>query len=261
MKVTNLCSGSKGNCTLISAENTAILVDIGLSYKRLTELLNQYNMSCDKIDALLLTHEHIDHVSGIAVFAKRHPNIHIFVYNMVWKKLIIKYPELASLVNIHNFIYRTPFSVGDFTVFAIENMHDSVSCATFIISAGGGKLGIATDLGIITDYHISMLSTCKAVFLECNHDDKMLTKCGYARMQQERIGGEFGHLSNEQCARAAIKLVNAKTKVVVLSHISSRSNLPELAYGCVANAFAAAGVEGTILLAYQDRPSKTITII
>lgn len=260
MKVTNLCSGSKGNCTLLISDNTNIIIDVGITYKLLTSLLASFNLTADKINAVLLTHEHIDHVSGLATFIKNNPQVHIYVQRDVWQALLLKYAACKSLQNVHYFTYLTPFSVGDFTATALENMHDSITCASFILSTGGGKVGIATDLGVITDRQIDYLKNCKAVFLESNHDVERLYNCGYPYLTKKRISSNNGHLSNEQCAKACIKLASGQTKVIVLSHLSQRSNLPELAYNCVADALSMAGAEATILLAWQDKPSKSITI-
>lgn len=260
MKVTNICSGSRGNCTLVVGDNTTMLVDIGLTCKRLELAFAGLGVATDKVDAILITHEHTDHISGLEVFVKKYPHVRIYVHPLVWDRLQVKFAFFRTYHNVHKFEYLTKFSVGEFSVVALENMHDSITCASFIIHAGGGKLGIATDLGVITDRQVDMLSMCKVVFLECNHDKSMLNNCGYGYMQRQRIASANGHLSNEQCAKAAIRLVSKQTRVVVLSHISGQSNLPELAYGHVSNAFAEAGVEGTILLAWQDKPTKTITI-
>lgn len=260
MKVTNLCSGSKGNCTLLQAENTNIIIDVGISYKLLTELLVSFNLTADKINAILITHEHIDHVSGLATFIKNNPQVHIYVNSDVWQFLTSKYSACSGLDNVHYFNFYTPFSVGEFTVTPLQNMHDSVTCASFILGCGGGKVGIATDLGIITDRQIDYLKTCKVVFLESNHDLERLYNCRYPYLTKKRISSDKGHLSNQQCAKACIKLVSGQTKAIVLSHLSQHSNLPELAYNSVANALSMAGLEATILLAWQDKPSKSIII-
>lgn len=261
MKVTNLSSGSKGNCTVVQS-SINILVDIGLSYKNLTSSLSTINLTPQLVDAILITHEHSDHIFGLESFIKKCPHVHIYACELVWKQITQKYPSLKDYQHIHNFTYNTAFSVGDFTVYAMENFHDSVSCASFIISCGGGKLGICTDLGIITDNQVDMLSTCKVVYLECNHDKTLLQNCDYPKVLKNRISSKYGHLSNDQCANAVARIVQNQTKVVVLSHISQNSNLPEVAYARVMDELAISGKTDIILLlGYQNKVGKTITIV
>ena len=261
MKVTNLSSGSKGNSTFVASENTKILVDCGIGIKLLTKNLSEIGENVENIDAILITHEHSDHIGGLAILVKHNPGLHIFVNELVWKEIIKKHSELLAHQFVHFVEYEKQLSVGDFAVYAMENFHDSVSCASYIVSCGGGAVGICTDLGIITDHQVDMLSRCKVVYLECNHDKNMLASCGYPSVLKKRIAGNHGHLSNDQCAEAALKMVQAQTKVVVLSHISENSNLPEVAYSRVAGEFELANIKNVlILLSYQNRVGKTITI-
>lgn len=262
MKVTNLSSGSKGNCTLVVGDVTTLLVDVGIGIRLLETSLQQLKSSVANVNAVLITHEHSDHVSGLASLAKKNPDIHIFVYPSVWQQMVNSCGQLSSFANVHKFAYDSTFSVGEFNVVALENFHDSVSCASFILSQGERKLGICTDLGIITDYQVEMLSMCKVVYLECNHDKKMLANCAYPAFLKNRIGGTNGHLSNEQCASAALKMVQKNTKAIVLSHISENSNLPEVAYSCVINTLEEAGINKVhVLLSYPKKVGKTITIL
>ena len=262
MKVTNLSSGSKGNCTLVVGKNTNVLVDVGIGITLLEKSLQSLNNSLANINAILITHEHTDHICGLVYLVKKYPDIHIFVNNNVWAEIICKSDNLQNLQNVHLINFDVSFSVGEFTVVALKNFHDSSSCASFIISQGDSKLGICTDLGIITDYQIDMLSMCKVVYLESNHDKSMLQNCKYPQFLKERIAGNYGHLSNQQCTTAALQMVQKNTKVVVLSHISEESNTPELAYSCIANAFEQAGVKNVhILISYPKKVGKTITIL
>lgn len=262
MKVTNLSSGSKGNCSLLRGQSTNVLIDIGIRLRLLEQSLQQLNVDCQSINAILISHEHSDHVCGLECFAKKYPNIHIYVFKDVWQVILKKCPTLASLQNIHMFAYDTTFSVGEFTCVAMSNFHDSVSCASFILSQNNSRVGFCTDLGIITDYQVQMLSTCKVVYLESNHDKEMLQNCNYPYILKQRISSNNGHLSNEQCADAALKMVQNQTKVIVLSHISENSNLPEKAYSLVADIFEKNNITNIhILLSYPKKVGKTITIL
>jgi len=262
MKVTNLSSGSKGNSTYLCAESTKVLVDCGVSIKFLSSVLKTLGSSIEQIDALVITHEHSDHISGIEGLVKHNNRLHIYAQKDVWAEIVKKYNFLSNYDRVHFVEYQKQFSVGEFNVYAMQNFHDSVSCASYIFSCeGGGSVGICTDLGIITDSQIDMLSRCKVVFLECNHDTSMLATCHYPQIVKNRISGKTGHLSNDQCAYAACKMALAQTKVIVLSHISQNSNLPEVAYSRVAEELELANAKNTLLLlAYQNKVGKTITI-
>lgn len=261
MKVTNLSSGSKGNCTLICGDQTKILVDCGVAIKYLASSLNSLGTSVSQIDAILITHEHSDHISGLENLVKNCQNLHIYVCQDVWEQIVKKCQSLSNYHLVHFVEFEEQFSVGEFSGYPMQNFHDSVSCASYILSCGGGALGICTDLGVITDHQIDMLSRCKVVYLECNHDINMLAGCHYPQIVKERISGKNGHLSNDQCAIASTKLAMAQTKVIVLSHISQNSNKPEVAYNRVAQELELAGLTSTLLLlSYQNKVGKTITI-
>lgn len=260
MKVTNLSSGSKGNCTFVCTDKTKVLIDIGINYKLLSQSLAEIGEKPENIDAILITHEHSDHIAGLECFANKNKDVHIFAHNLVKEEILKKSPALSQNVFI-TFEYGNNFSVGDFSVHPMENFHDSKSCASFILSAGGGALGVCTDLGIITDNQVDMLSRCKVVYIECNHDINMLANCRYPKILKTRISGKFGHLSNDQCATACVKFAQNQTKVIVLSHISENSNTPEIAYSRVAEELELANQKNVLLLlAYQNKVGKTITI-
>ena len=262
MRVTNLSSGSKGNCSIVVGQHTNVLIDIGIGIRLLESSLQQVGLKTQDIGAILITHEHTDHICGLECFAKKYPDVHVFVYAEVWEAITRKHNALNKLQNIHKFAYDTMFSVGEFSCVAMNNFHDSTSCASFILAQNNSRVGFCTDLGIITDYQVDMLSTCKVVFLESNHDKEMLKNCAYPYILKQRIGGNNGHLSNEQCAVAALKMVQNKTKVIVLSHISENSNLPEKAYSHIADVFEQNHIKNVhILLSYPKKVGKTITIL
>ena len=262
MKVTNLSSGSKGNSTYIAGKHTKVLVDCGVGIRYLSSALKDLGTDVAEIDALVITHEHSDHISGMDTLVHHNSNLHIYVNKQVWAEIVKKYSFLVNYQYVHFVEYETQFSVGEFTVLAMKNFHDSVSCASYIFAEeGGGSLGICTDLGIITDHQIDMLSRCKVVYLECNHDINLLAACHYPQILKNRISGNNGHLSNDQCAYASARLACGQTKVIVLSHISENSNLPEVAYSRVSAELEMANIKNTILLlAYQNKVGKTITI-
>ena len=262
MKVTNLSSGSKGNSTYIEGEQTKVLVDVGVSIRYLQKSLISLGTSAEQINALVITHEHSDHISGIDALVRHNQDLHIYANEQVWQEIVKKYKFLADYQRVHFVEYEKQFSVGEFSVYPMENFHDSISCASYIFAEkSGGSVGIATDLGIITDHQVDMLSRCKVVYLECNHDLALLASCNYPQILKNRITSKTGHLSNDQCASASARMAGAQTKVIVLSHISENSNLPEVAYSRVSAELEMANLKNTLLLlAYQNKVGKTITI-
>ena len=262
MKVTNLSSGSKGNSTYVIDGDTQVLIDCGVGIKYLDAELKKLGTNIQNISAILITHEHSDHISGLEALVKHNIGMHIYANKQVWAEIVKKCSFLSNYEYVHFVEYEKQFSVGVLSAYAMQNSHDSVSCASYILAGqGGGSVGICTDLGYITDHQIDMLSRCKVVYLECNHDVQMLASCRYPQIVKNRISGKTGHLSNDQCAYAACKMALAQTKVIVLSHISQNSNLPEVAYSRVAEELELANAKNTLLLlAYQNKVGKTITI-
>ena len=242
MRVFNLSSGSDGNATYIETEHARILVDDGLSCTEMVKRLNLIGVSGENIDAIILTHEHIDHMKGVDVFSKKF-NTPIYAHNEVWKGV---YPKLSKVAESNMRIFDGDFDIKDLIISPVEIPHD-VKCFGFAIENGDSKVSLLTDLGHTTDKIFNSVKGSQLVYLEANHDINMLKNCEkYPLSLRMRIAGKNGHLSNDASAEFAEKLVESGTRQIVLSHLSRENNTPELAYTYISKKLADSGIiEGT----------------
>jgi len=235
-----LASGSSGNCIFVAGRNTGILIDAGLSGSRIEERMRSVGYDPAELDALLLTHEHNDHISGAGVMSRR--------YNL---PLYASAETLAAgsdkLGNIGDDLLRPvgeSFSLGEIDISTFSLPHDAASPRGYILKEGGVKLGLATDIGCITPEIVSSLQGCDILLLESNHDQDLLRTGSYPPSLKRRIRSEQGHLSNIEAAELLPRLLEGKEggkPVVILSHLSQENNRPELAYITVKNSLQAAG--------------------
>jgi len=253
VKVVSLASGSKGNSYFLYAGNTRILVDCGLSYTQIEQRLSAINESPSNIDYILISHEHSDHTAGLEVFFKKHKTP---IYSNFLSASAIEKVKTSLENNIFTFDNEI-LKLGDIEVKPITVSHDSVCCTAFRISYLDNAIAIVTDLGFIDENIIEQISGCKVIYIESNHDEKMLSMCKYPYIIKKRIAGNNGHLSNIQAAHAIVKLYLNGTKFFVLSHISENSNTYEKAYVTIANVLLESGIDPdhdvTIRFAHQHR--------
>ena len=224
-KLYSIISGSSGNASLISNGKTNILIDCGTSGKRICEALAKLSLSEKSLNAIVVTHEHIDHTKGVGVLARK---LKIPVYATRGThncsdlgKLHdnqIKEVEIDVTYDICG-IGVTPFSIP----------HDAADPCGYIFSNGEKKFATATDIGIMTDSILSRLYGCDSVLLESNHDVDMLRYGDYPYALKQRILSDIGHLSNDAAADTAIKLIENGTKHIMLGHLSDKNNTPEIA--------------------------------
>ncbi len=263
MRIVNLASGSKANSTFVSFGETKILIDAGLSEKMLKERLAKIGERLDNINAVLITHEHIDHIRALKSLAK---NTDICFY---------LHKELAESDAVRDIIFKegalrkfelTKFNVGDFEIDPIETSHDAVRPVAFVLNILGSRVrvGFATDLGIVTETVKSKLEGVKVVFLESNYDDDMIDGGPYPYIVKQRIKGEKGHLSNKQSLELAKFLHSRGTKCFVLSHISQNNNTYEKAYVNFASYFEDRGYildkDVKLKVSFQDRCGNNFII-
>ncbi|MBS7297785.1 MAG: MBL fold metallo-hydrolase [Eubacteriales bacterium] len=235
----SLISGSSGNCSLLSYRNTNILVDCGMSGKRLDELLSELNLSGIDLDAILVTHEHIDHISGIGVASRKY---NLPIYATEQTHLAMNIGRIAD-ENIKIIEPDRPFEIGFVTADAFSIPHDAADPVGYRFYCGKDKFSVATDIGTMTDELFDSISGSKAVILEANHDIDMLLNGSYSEPLKRRILGNFGHMSNELSAKTALALVNRGTTQIMLSHLSDENNTPELAYKTVSERLEDGGVK------------------
>lgn len=232
MRFCALASGSSGNCIYVGNDETSVLVDAGISAKRIEEGLNNIGVSPQSISAILVTHDHSDHTSGAAVFAKR------FESEVYGTEATLKCIAQAARGGIpkdryHSICADQGFTIGSIHVNPFRVSHDAKDPVGYTLSSDGRKLAMATDLGVFTDYTVENLKGADALYIEANHNVNMLMMGPYPYILKQRINSSGGHLSNEDCAELVIRVQNDHLKNIVLAHISKENNFEELAYETV----------------------------
>ena len=231
MKVQVLSSGSSGNCTYAEMGGARFLIDIGISCRKTEQLLTAIGVSPDTIDAVFITHEHIDHVRGLSRFAARHPTE---VYCNEGTAAVLERMFMHEGIPVPPFVIfesRVPFMLGRLLVTPVRISHDTAEpvAYTFDDTDADEKLGLFTDLGFVSDEVSQALGTCSALVLESNHDPDMLKNSGRPYTLVTRIAGTSGHLSNEQACQAVATVCPPCLRYIVLAHLSSECNDPTLA--------------------------------
>lgn len=233
MKLCAIASGSSGNCTFVGSEHTKLLVDVGISGKRIETGLQNIEVKPDELQGILITHEHMDHIQGLGVLARRY---HIPIYGTAETITSILRMKNIGKISEELFHYVRPdetFLINDITVEPFSTSHDASNPVCYTLSSGGHKVGMATDLGKFDEYIISKLTGSEILLLEANHDENMLMVGAYPYYLKQRIIGDRGHLSNENSAKLISRLFHDKLKYITLAHLSKENNYEELAYETV----------------------------
>lgn len=230
MRFASLGSGSRGNSLIVEAGATRILIDCGFSAKATIERLGRLGVQPEDISAVLITHEHSDHVAGVFRFAGR---FGIPVYLTHGTRLAISGGalRLQECCVIDSF---TTFAIGAVEVYPFPVPHDAREPVQYVFSDGVYRLGVLTDTGTITPHIVDRLRVCDALVLECNHDSALLDTSDYPTMLKRRIQGKLGHLENEQAAALLGQIDTQKLQHVLAAHLSEKNNRPELAANALA---------------------------
>lgn len=235
----SLGSGSGGNATLVEARDgisvTRVLVDCGFSARELTARLARAGVGPDDLDGVFVTHEHGDHVGCALTLARRH-GVPLWMSRGTWRA--IGEPELAGS-SICFARDAGTIEIGGLELAPYTVPHDAQEPLQLCFSDGARKLGVLTDVGSITPYLLERLAGCDALLLECNHDRELLATSRYPASLKRRIGGAYGHLSNDTAARILATVAHARLQHVVAAHLSAENNRPELARESLAIACAA----------------------
>ena len=225
----NIASGSGGNATYIGTEHTHILIDAGISRKRITEGLSKADISLNDLDAILITHEHADHINGLGVL-ERTREIPVYATRGTISGILGQ--KLCSTVNSSVFVPVSAdetFLVGDITVKPLSVCHDANEPVCFRLEDENSSYAVVTDLGIYDDYLEKNLKGLSGIMLEANHDVRMLEAGRYPYYLKRRILGRSGHLSNESSGRFLSALLHDNIKHIMLGHLSEENNTRELA--------------------------------
>lgn len=248
MHITTFASGSGGNAALVSSEGTHILIDAGISMRRISAALSEVGLSPQNISGVLITHEHSDHVCGVATMTKNH-GIPIYAPRAVANYLR---RSVAGIENCLNEIgVGDAFGIGGATVCAFHTPHDVPESVGYRIGMDI-EFGFCTDLGHVTDEVLEALFGVDVALIESNHDEEMLRMGSYPYFLKRRILSDCGHLSNRCCGEFAAKLVSSGAKNIILGHLSRENNLPSLALQTVNGVLHENGLSG------EDRANVTV---
>ncbi len=224
MRFASLGSGSRGNATLIEAGGTRLLIDCGFSARETERRLAQLGVTADTLDAVLVTHEHGDHIRGVGAMARRHQ---LPVWMSDGTRRSHRCGDLPSLNSFSS--HQLPFMIGDIQVTPFPVPHDAKETVQFTFAANQLKFGMLTDSGAVTPHIVELLQNCDALMLECNHDVTMLADGPYPPRLQARVGGGLGHLSNRQAANLLDKIDHTRLRHLMAAHLSEKNNTPQLA--------------------------------
>lgn len=257
----SLYSGSSGNSLFIKTENTKILVDAGVSSKKIEKALNELDIEPKSIDGILVTHEHSDHVQGLGTFSKKF-DLPVFV-NQETLDAMPKQRDKISEKNLKTFKVSEKFSIGDLDINPFSIPHDAANPCGFTILNKDKKISIATDIGHMTNDILKNLEESQFVLLESNYDPEVLKCSSYPFILKSRIAGPTGHLPNEMAGKTIAYLLKSGLRQAMLGHLSKESNFPELAYKTVVDELIANNYNENSLnlsVANRDCHSKLITV-
>ena len=243
MRVCNLGSGSDGNLTYIESARAKVLLDVGFSASEVTKRLALLQVAPEEIDAILITHEHLDHIKGLNVFASKY-QIPVYIHTKGYYALISKLKNIDKIKFVQ--FDDLDFYIKDIQISNYCLSHDSEYCSGYSFVENSKKVSILTDLGYTNSEVLSKISGSTLVYLESNHDEEMLkNNQHYPLILKQRILGRRGHLSNISAAQVIEHLARTGTKQVMLAHLSKENNTPELAYNTICNYLREKGlVEG-----------------
>lgn len=262
IKFCSLSSGSSGNCQYIETNGARILVDAGFSGKRIEALLTSIGVEPSSIDAILVTHEHIDHTRGVGVLSRRY-DIPIYANENTWTAMT---PIIKNIndKNIKLFNTNKAFEINDLDIFPFLLSHDSPEPVGYIFNRNNKKISIITDTGWVNDSTKNLLKGSDLYFVESNHDLRMLREGSYPWSLKKRIMSSHGHLSNDDAAMLLEDLLSGFGEIVLLAHLSKDNNRPEIAYNTVRNLITSRGLDVdkdiNLGLTYRDRTTSIYTL-
>jgi len=254
VRVCLLASGSRGNSALIEADDCRLLIDAGLSGKETERRLATLGLAGEDLNAILVTHEHHDHVGGIGPLARRY-DLPVYIDRQTHAAL----PKLGIIEDLHHFIAGESFSFHGLSISSFSTTHDAVNPVGFTIESSEGKIGFATDLGMPTRLAADQLKQCRVLVLEANHDEQMLQDGPYPWSLKQRIRSRHGHLSNAEAGRLLEDIRWPGLEALFLAHLSEENNCPDLATTFFTGAFEPFGLFPQIIIGRQHEASLCFT--
>lgn len=262
LKFCSLYSGSSGNSLLVETSNTKILIDVGESAKKISSALSSMEIEPSEIDAILVTHEHSDHVRGLGTFSKKY-DIPVYANSKTWDAM----PEQIEKINdknIKKFTIEENFEIGDLKIHPFKIPHDAANPCGFNILNNNTKISIATDIGHMTSNIIHKLEDSSFLLLEANYDPNILKCSAYPYLLKQRIAGPNGHLPNEEAGKTISFLMKSGLRQVMLGHLSKENNFPELAYKTVIDELIESKLDFSKIkvdVATRNTPSKIVEVV
>jgi len=244
LKLYPFFSSSSGNMYYIKSDLTSIIIDLGVSYKKIKDALTTSGNDISNVNAVFITHEHSDHIKGLNMFVKKNPNTPIYSSEGTYNYLcnILNKAEIPSdslqIIDTNN-----PITINDVTIQAFDTIHDAVNPVGYKMSSGKKTLTIATDLGTMTDDVFCHLCDSSFSVIESNYDKNMLYAGSYPFYIKRRIAGPYGHLSNEDSGQVILKLAENGKRNFLLSHMSENNNMPILAKEAICSTLSLAGFD------------------
>jgi phosphoribosyl 1,2-cyclic phosphodiesterase len=254
LSVCMLASGSKGNCIHIAAGEKAILVDAGLSGREIERRMRQRDLRPDFLRAIIVSHEHIDHIRGVGVLARRY-KLPVYMSSQTASAAL---SSIGRLPHFSQFQTGEPFRLPPFTIHPFNVSHDAVDPVGFTIRMNGSQIGIATDLGVATGLVQEHLRGCHLLVLEANHDMEMLINGPYPWPLKQRIKSRKGHLSNDAAVALLRSVMTVHLRCVILGHLSETNNTVDQALKIVRKAID--GHDIHLLVAAQDHAGPVVAL-
>lgn len=234
MRLCSIASGSSGNCIYVGTQNTHLLIDAGISGKRIEQGLCKAELTPKELSGILLTHEHTDHIQGLGVLARKY-GIPMYGTKGTLEGILQAGKTLGAFDSglLREIRTDEKMQIGDMTIYPFRISHDAKQPCAYRLESGGRRAAVATDLGTFDDYTIENLQKLDAVLLEANHDVRMVQAGRYAYALKERILSDLGHLSNDNSGLLLNKILHDDIRHILLGHLSKENNMPELAFETV----------------------------
>ncbi|MBL7203399.1 MAG: MBL fold metallo-hydrolase [Desulfobacteraceae bacterium] len=257
MRFSILASGSGGNACYVETNGARVLIDAGLSCREIERRLMMVGIPAERLDAVVLTHEHLDHIRGAGPLARRY-NLPLYINSRTLengRKTLGDLPELRLIQT------GGSIAINDLFIETFTKCHDAADPVGIILSSDGVRIGLATDLGRSTRLAEERLKACQALIVEFNYDPDMLNDGPYPLFLKRRIKGPDGHLSNQQGGELLSAVSHVDLKLVILAHLSETNNHPDKAHQTAAEILGKCGLEETdILIGRQDAPGPMIEL-
>ncbi len=257
-KYCSLYSGSSGNSFFVQTDNTNLIIDAGVTLKKIVAALEKLNINGEDIDAILVTHDHIDHTRSIATLSNKY-NIPVYANKKTWEAI----ENIACKIPNNNkkiFNIAETFSIGDIKILPFHTPHDAADPCGFNLYNSNKKISIVTDIGYVSEELLNHLKKSSCILLESNYDPEILKCSSYPYLLKRRISSDMGHLSNISAAKTLASLYDFGLQKALLVHLSKENNFPELAYETIKNETLNC-TNLSIDIAPRDRPTKLFEVV